>query len=86
MYLTLDEPELANQCLLKSQTLDPDYARAWLGQGLLADKSGDKDQARSLFGHSVTLAAGSLVSWIFDHADISSRQISPLRRPCLSDI
>ena len=51
--------------------MDPDCAKAWLGQGFLANKNGDKDHARALFAHSVTLSAGSLVrsfSFTFGHA------------------
>ena len=61
--------------------MDPDCAKAWLGQGLLADMNGDKEHARALFAHAVTLSAGSLVS-------LSERCISiitdvPARsRPC----
>jgi len=62
LYLRLDDRDLANQCFLKAQIMDPDCAKAWLGQGLLADLNGDKDHARALFAHSVTLSAGSLVS------------------------
>ncbi|ORY31409.1 putative translation repressor [Naematelia encephala] len=61
LYLDLDDLELANACFLKAQTTDPDYAPAWLGQGLLADRNGDKDHAKALFAHAVTLSAGSLL-------------------------
>ncbi len=71
LYLKLDDGDLANQCFLKAQTIDPDYARAWLGQGLLAERNGDKDHAKALFAHSVTLSAGSLVRVVWEHlADI----------------
>jgi superkiller protein 3 len=62
LYLKLDDRELANQCFLKAQTMDPDHAPAWLGQAMLADRNGDKEHARGLFVHSVTLSGGSLVS------------------------
>lgn len=65
LYLKLDDRELASQCFLKAQVMDPDYAPAWLGQGMLADHNGDKGQARNLFAHSVTLSAGSLVCSFF---------------------
>jgi len=42
--------------------MDPDHAPAWLGQAMLADRNGDKEHARGLFVHSVTLSGGSLVS------------------------
>ncbi|WOO77688.1 Superkiller protein 3 [Vanrija pseudolonga] len=61
LYLSLDDRELANECFLKSQTLDPDYARAWFGQGLLAERDGERHQATGLFAHAVTLSAGSLL-------------------------
>ncbi|WVF69336.1 hypothetical protein IAT40_004112 [Kwoniella sp. CBS 6097] len=61
LYLRLDDQDLAGQCFLKAQTLDPDYAPAWFGQGMLAERNGDRDQAKALFAHSVTLSAGSLL-------------------------
>lgn len=62
LYFDLDDRELAKACFLKAQIIDPDYARAWLGQGLLAEKNQEMDHAKALFAHSVTLSAGSLVS------------------------
>ena len=61
LYFRLSDLDLAGQCFLKSQTLDPDYARAWLGQGLIADSTGDQEHARALSAHAVTLSAGSLI-------------------------
>ncbi|EAL21087.1 hypothetical protein CNBD4630 [Cryptococcus deneoformans B-3501A] len=61
LYLHLDDLDLANQCFLKAQIIDPDSARAWYGQGLLADRHGDKEHAKALFSHSVTLSAQSLL-------------------------
>ncbi|WVR06249.1 hypothetical protein IAU60_003279 [Kwoniella sp. DSM 27419] len=61
LYLQLDDRELAGQCFLKAQIIDPDYAPAWFGQGMLADKNGDREHAKALFAHSVTLSAGSLL-------------------------
>lgn len=66
LYLRLDDRELANQCFLKAQVIDPDYAKAWLGQGLLAERNGDREHARGIFAHSVTLSAGALVSLPID--------------------
>lgn len=91
LYLKLDDIELANQCFLKAQIIDPDYARAWLGQGLIAERNGEPDHARALFAHAVTLSAGSLVGFIYmrpllenrSRADVSvsSKRILPWRRP-----
>ncbi|KAK4687772.1 superkiller protein 3, partial [Tremellales sp. Uapishka_1] len=61
LYLRLDDRDLANQCLLKAQTMDPDYGNAWLGQGMLAERNGDKEHAKALYAHAVTLSAGSLL-------------------------
>ncbi|KAK8858471.1 hypothetical protein IAR55_002698 [Kwoniella newhampshirensis] len=61
LYLRFGDSDLANQCFLKAQIIDPDYARAWFGQGLLAEKNGDKDTAKALLAHAVTLSAGSLL-------------------------
>lgn len=61
LYLNVDDRDLANQCFLKAQTLDPDYARAWFGQAVLAQRDGQHEQATNLFAHSCTLSAGSLL-------------------------
>ena len=61
LYLRLRDAELANECFLKAQVLDPDYARAWHGQGMLAEMHGDTEQAKLLFSHAVTLSGSSLV-------------------------
>ena len=62
LYLQLGDHDLANECFLKAQVLDPDYAKAWLGQGIIAQRRGELAQAGALFAHSVTLSAGALVS------------------------
>ncbi|WVO14451.1 hypothetical protein L204_102085 [Cryptococcus depauperatus] len=84
LYLRLNDYELANQCFLKGQVMDPDYARAWFGQGLLAEKNGDKEHAQALFAHSVTLSAQSLLeadlalaASIFSHLLSSSAWVDP---------
>lgn len=61
LYLRSDERELANQCFLKAQTLDPDAARAWFGQAVLAQRDGAMSEAAGLFAHAATLSAGSLL-------------------------
>ncbi|WWC62437.1 uncharacterized protein I303_105033 [Kwoniella dejecticola CBS 10117] len=61
LYLRLDDRELANPCFLKAQITDPDYAPAWFGQGMLAERNGDKHNAKALYSHAVTLSAGSLL-------------------------
>lgn len=61
LYLKNDDSELAGEAFLKSQTLDPDCALAWLGQGLLASRRGANADARLLFEHAVSLSNDSLV-------------------------
>lgn len=61
LYLRADERELANACFLKSQTLDPDYARVWFGQAVLAQRDGAGAEASGLFAHAASLSAGSLL-------------------------
>ncbi|KZT68315.1 TPR-like protein [Daedalea quercina L-15889] len=56
-YLHHDDVELANEAFYKAQTLDPDYALAWVGQGLVATLNGHSQEARALFEHATSLAA-----------------------------
>ncbi|KAL7425055.1 Superkiller protein 3 [Cryptotrichosporon argae] len=61
LYLEAGDTELAADCFVRAQTLDPEYAAAWLGQGLVARANGDVEQTRNLLSHAVTLSAGSLL-------------------------
>ncbi|KAI0356305.1 TPR-like protein [Trametes cingulata] len=56
-YLHHEDAELANEAFYKAQTLDPDYALAWVGQGLVATANGHDREARALFEHATTLSA-----------------------------
>lgn len=57
LYLHNDDLTLANEALLKAQTLDPDYTLAWVGQGLVASANGHEDDANALFEHAIGLSA-----------------------------
>ncbi|KAI0063698.1 superkiller protein 3 SKI3 [Artomyces pyxidatus] len=57
LYLHHDDPELANEALLRAQTLDSDYSVAWVGQALVATHNGHTAEARSLLEHAVSLTA-----------------------------
>ncbi|EJD03262.1 TPR-like protein [Fomitiporia mediterranea MF3/22] len=59
LYLHNADLELANDVLLKAQTLDPDYTLAWVGQGLVASANGHDGDANALFEHAVGLTADS---------------------------
>lgn len=56
-YLHYEDSELANEAFYKAQTLDPDYALAWVGQGLVATANGHAQEARALFEHATGLTA-----------------------------
>lgn len=59
MYILQGDVQLANEAFTRAQSADPDYAQAWLGQGMLADRMGGKDEARSLFTHAFEIADSS---------------------------
>lgn len=56
-YLFHQDGDLANQAFLKAQVLDPDWTAAWVGQALLAEQEGSKEQAEMLFEHAFSLAS-----------------------------
>lgn len=60
LYLRHGDVELANESLIKAQTVDPDYGAAWVGQALIASHFGDHRASRVLFEHAVSLTEGSL--------------------------
>ncbi|OBZ66566.1 Superkiller protein 3 [Grifola frondosa] len=57
LYLHNDDAELANEAFYRAQTLDPDYALAWVGQALVATVNGHELEASALFEHAVGLTA-----------------------------
>ncbi|KAG6857271.1 hypothetical protein H0H87_007104 [Tephrocybe sp. NHM501043] len=56
LYLHYDDTELANEALYRAQTLDPDYAVAWIGQALVATRNGHDIEAAAMFEHAIGLA------------------------------
>ena len=91
-YLMQEDIQLANDAFTRAQSADPNYAHAWLGQGLLAQHLGDAREARSLFTHAFEIAdSSSLVTKqqyalsVFDFllsstnpSDITTSAIQPL--------
>ena len=82
-YLLQDERQIANEAFTRAQSTDPDYAQAWLGQGLLAAKSSDIFEARQLFTHAYEIADSSNTlikslysTAIFDHVNSSPSDTS----------
>lgn len=59
LYLIQNDIQLANDAYTRAQSSDPDYAQAWLGQGLLAMQMGEDDEARKLFTHAFEIADSS---------------------------
>ncbi len=59
LYLIQKDVELADKAYTRAQSSDPDYAQAWLGQGLLAMKKGEVSKARNLFTHAFEIADSS---------------------------
>jgi superkiller protein 3 len=58
-YMIHNDYELANEAFTRAQSADPDYAYAWLGQGLLAKMVGDSHEARGLFTHAFDISNAS---------------------------
>ena len=59
LYLIQNDAQLANDAYTRAQSSDPDYAQAWLGQGLLDMQMGETNEARRLFTHAFEIADAS---------------------------
>ena len=59
LYLIQNDLQLANDAFTRAQSSDPDYAQAWLGQGMLATRIEDPNEARKLFAHAFEIADSS---------------------------
>jgi superkiller protein 3 len=59
LYLQYNDHELANDAFTKAQSADPEYAHAWLGQGVLATLFGNTIEARGLLMHAFDIASSS---------------------------
>lgn len=59
LYLAQKDHQLANAAFARAQSTDPDYAQAWLGQGILADQLGETEEAFTLFTHAFESTASS---------------------------
>ncbi|KAL8695398.1 MAG: hypothetical protein Q9218_000157 [Villophora microphyllina] len=60
-YLIEGDIQLANDSFARAQSVDPDHAQAWLGQGLLAAQLGELGEARNLFMHAVEISDASAI-------------------------
>lgn len=59
LYLINNDTQLANESFTRAQSEDPEYADAWIGQGLLATLFGNLQEARGLFMHAFDIADAS---------------------------
>ena len=63
LYLLQGDHELAHQAFGRAQSTDPDYAHAWVGEGLIALLLGDVKEAFSHFTHAFEISdSSSLIS------------------------
>lgn len=61
LYVKNKDYELANQAFMRSQSLSPGTSSAWAGQAVVANATGKKDQAKTLFAHSFVTSNGKNV-------------------------
>lgn len=61
LYLIHNDNQLANDAFTRAQSEDPEFADAWIGQGLLATLIGQVKEARGLFMHAFEIADSSLL-------------------------
>jgi superkiller protein 3 len=60
LYLLQNDFGLANDAFTRAQSSDPDFAHAWVGQGLLALlMTGDTKEANLLFTHAMEISESS---------------------------
>ncbi len=61
LCLLQNDYQLANEAFTRAQSTDPDYAHAWLGQGLLAANLGEVEEAQTLFSHAFEITDASSI-------------------------
>jgi len=61
LYLLQNDLQLASEALTRAQSTDPEYAHAWLAQGLLAQSLGETSEAANLFTHAFEIADSSSI-------------------------
>jgi len=70
LYLDNNDHELAHQAFARAQSTDPEYALAWVGEGLIALTIGDQKEALAHFTHAFEISDSSTI--------ITKRQYSTL--------
>ncbi|KIV83691.1 hypothetical protein PV11_05693 [Exophiala sideris] len=91
LYLINGDNQLANEAFTRAQSEDPEFADAWIGQGLLALLFGSVGEARGLFMHAFEIADSSQLPpkrhyavSAFEHLlkdSSSSQEVSALLQP-----
>ena len=92
LYLIQSDLQLANEAFTRAQSTDPDYAQAWVGQGILAAQLGEKGEAHTLLTHAFDTAGSSSMIVkkqyalsAFDHlCSSSSRNTINILQPSLA--
>ncbi|KAF2018340.1 TPR-like protein [Aaosphaeria arxii CBS 175.79] len=59
LYLLQSDQELAHTAFSRAQSTDPDYALAWVGEGIVALLCGDANEALNHFTHAFELSESS---------------------------
>lgn len=62
LYLLNSDNDLACDAFTRAQSTDPEYAEAWVGQGLLSTLEGKFEAARGYFLHAFEIADSTLLS------------------------
>ncbi|KAA8909787.1 hypothetical protein FN846DRAFT_941480 [Sphaerosporella brunnea] len=61
LYTIQEDYMLANEAFSRAQSTDPEYALAWVGQGIIATILGESREAQELFQHAFEISDQSLV-------------------------
>ena len=61
LYLLQNDLQLANDAFTRAQSSDPDFAHAWVGQGLIALMTHNRAEANLLFTHAMELSECSSI-------------------------
>ncbi|XP_017066147.1 tetratricopeptide repeat protein 37 [Drosophila eugracilis] len=85
LYIKLNEIRLANDAFTRAQQSSPVYANAWIGQAMVAETIGDREEAFDLFRHCQQFdyhpeAALGFTHWVCEMlSDPSSRNKPHIR-------
>ena len=82
LYLLQNDFGLANDAFTRAQSSDPDFAHAWIGQGLLALlMTGDTKEANLLFTHAMEISESSSLITQRQYAQSTFDQILASKMP-----